>query len=126
MSPATDPTRDVRQTPREGDRRTPEVTLSATLQLLTQAEGGPSRPVRSGARLLARFGLDDLAQMRGVQIAFDAPSAPPPGLAVQVQLSTWADEEFNAPPGTPLRVYQGLQLVGVGTIESRRCSSISR
>ena len=53
--------------------------------------------------------------MWGVQIVFDSPVRRS-GEAVDVRLSTWADEEFKAPPGTALRVYQGSHLIGVGTI----------
>ena len=118
MSPATDPIGHGRQTPPgAGDRQDPEVTLRASLRLLTEAEGGLSKPVGSGCALLARFGSDDLAPMWGVQIAFDSPGALPCGEAAEVRLSTWADEHFEAPPGTALRVYQGSHLIGVGTIQ---------
>jgi hypothetical protein len=116
VSPATDPIGHGRQTsPGAGERQDPKVTLSASLRLLTEDECGLSKPIASECALLARFGPDDLAPMWGVQIVFDSP-ARRSGEDVEVRLSTWADEEFNAPPGTALRVYQGSHLIGVGTI----------
>ena len=118
MSPATDPIGHGRYAPPgAGDRQDPEVTLRASLRLLTDDEGGPSKPMASGCGLLARFGSDDLAPMWGVQIVFDSPSPLRSGEAADVRLSTWADEDFTAPPGTALRIYQGSHLIGVGTIQ---------
>jgi hypothetical protein len=117
VSPATDPIGHGRQAPPDaGDRQDPEVRLRASLRLLTEDEGGPSKPIASECGLLARFGSDDQAPMWGVQIAFDSPGARRSGEAADVHLSAWADEDFDAPPGTALRVYQGSQLIGVGTI----------
>ena len=119
MSPATDPIGHGRQAPPgAGDRQDPEVTLNASLLLLAESESGVSRPIESGCGLLARFGSDDLAPMWGVRIVFDLPNAFRRGEFAEVRLSTWADEEFNAPPGTALRLYQGSHLIGVGTIRS--------
>ena len=118
MSPATDPIGHGRQTPPgAGDRQDPEVTLRASLRLLTEAEGGLSKPVGSGCALLARFGSDDLAPDVGrsdrLRLAGLAPvSRGRRSVALDVGRRT-----LRSSPGTALRVYQGSHLIGVGTIQ---------
>jgi hypothetical protein len=117
VSPATDPLwYGDRAAQDEGERRDAELTLTASLRLTGEHGVAPPRAIGSGCRLLARFGSDDLAPMMGVQIVCDSPSRLRSGEAADVRLSLCADEDFSAPPGTAVRLYQGVCLVGRDTI----------
>jgi translation elongation factor EF-Tu-like GTPase len=101
----------------------------ADLRLLSAAEGGRETPLRSGYRSIVRFGEVD-SEAWGVEITFDTQAELAPGESALVHMRSWADPPFPA-TGTAIRLYEGQQVVGIGTVrDSRRggpaCGNVTR
>ena len=92
-------------------------TFDGEVRLLRTDEGGRETPLLTGYRSLVRVGAES-EPMWGVEITFDAPPSIAPGASAIVHFRRWAQDEEDAtpPPGTPLFVYEGNQLVGTGKV----------
>ena len=88
-------------------------TFKAELHLLPPAEGGRETPLRSGYRSIAQLGADE--ELWGVEITFDAPTMLAPGETAAVSFRAWADPQTPS-AGTAIQVYEGVRLVGTGTV----------